>query len=485
MKSIKFGTDGWRDIIADNFTFFNVRIVTQGLAEYLLKHYKEKAKKKGIIIGYDTRFLSKEFAFESALVFANNGIPVYFTQRETPTPVIAYTIKKLDLVGGISITASHNSPKYNGIKFIPDYSGPANDGITKEIEKIINIVQIKEDIEKMDFDKARNNNLLNYIEPSKEYIDTIKKYLNLDLIKSKNLKIIIDNMYGPGKGYIENILEDTDTQIIILHTEHNPLFGGIIPEPISENLQETKFMVMKEKADLGVVTDGDADRFGLIDRGGKYISHNEALALLLYHLYENKKLKGDIARSIATTHLLDRIAEYYGFKTFETPVGFKYIAEIMKNHDTILMGGEESGGFTLKEHILEKDGILADVLLIELYSYENKKSFSEMIEEIKQKFGYLYNKRFNIYISREKKGELMQYIKENNPSHSESKEPIKKEIINDGVRFTFPDESWTFIRPSGTEDIIRLYIEAKSEEDIGSIYEYMNNFLKTFKGGVK
>ncbi|HID16352.1 MAG TPA: phosphoglucomutase/phosphomannomutase family protein, partial [Candidatus Atribacteria bacterium] len=323
------------------------------------------------------------------------------------------------------------------------------------------------------------------IEPSKEYIDTIKKYLNLDLIKSKNLKIIIDNMYGPGKGYIENILEDTDTQIIILHTEHNPLFGGIIPEPISENLQETKFMVMKEKADLGVVTDGDADRFGLIDRGGKYISHNEALALLLYHLYENKKLKGDIARSIATTHLLDRIAEYYGFKTFETPVGFKYIAEIMKNHDTILMGGEESGGFTLKEHILEKDGILADVLLIELYSYENKKSFSEMIEEIKQKFGYLYNKRFNIYISREKKGELMQYIKENNPSHSESKEPIKKEIINDGVRFTFPDESWTFIRPSGTEDIIRLYIEAKSEEDIGSIYEYMNNFLKTFKGGVK
>ncbi len=481
MKSIKFGTDGWRDIIACNFTFFNVRIVIQGISEYLLKHYGDKAKEKGVVIGYDTRFLSKEFAFESALVFANNGIPVYFTQRETPTPVIAFTIKKLELVGGISITASHNSPKYNGIKFIPDYAGPADDKITNEIEKIINVVQIREDIEKMDFNKARETGFLNYIEPSTEYIECIKKKIDLNVMKDKDLKIVVDNMYGPGKGYIENILEDIDAEFIALHTDHNPLFGGIMPEPTSENLQEAQFMVVKEKADLAVVTDGDADRFGLISKKGKFIPPNDALALLLYHLYEHKKLKGNVVRSIATTHLLDKIANHYGFKAIETPVGFKYIADIMRKNNEVLMGGEESGGFTLRGHILEKDGIFADVLFVELYTYFNKKDLSEVIDELKQKFGYIYNKRFNLYLPDIEKEKAMEAFEEKTPLFKTAN-VVKKEKLGNAVRFEFDNDSWVLIRPSGTEDILRLYIEAKTEGIIGSLYEDINSFLKSLKG---
>ncbi len=481
MKSIKFGTDGWRDIIADNFTFFNVRIVIQGLAEYLLKHFGDEVKKKGIIIGYDTRFLSKEFALEGALVLANNGIPVHFTQRETPTPVVAYTVKKMDLPGGISITASHNSPKYNGIKFIPDYAGPASDDITGEIEKIINVVQIREDVEKMDFNKAREEGLLNYIEPSREYIECLKSKIDINAIKSQNLKIIIDNMYGPGKGYIENTLEDAEAEIIALHTEHNPLFGGLIPEPVPENLQEIQFMVIREKADLGVVTDGDADRFGLIDKGGRFIYPNEALALLLYHLYEHKGLKGDIVRSVATTHLLDKIAASYGFNTIETPVGFKYIAKAMKENSNILMGGEESGGFTIRGHILEKDGILADLLFIELYSYLGKKDFTSFLKEIKERFGEVYNKRFNFYLSEKEKERAIKVLKDKTPLFRIS-EVVDKEEIGNAVRIKLKDGSWLLMRPSGTEDILRLYIETDSEAKIGSLYEDINSFLKSLKG---
>ncbi len=481
MKSIKFGTDGWRDIIADNFTFFNVRIVIQGLAEYLLKHYGDTVRQKGVVIGYDTRFLSKDFALEGALVFAKNKIPVYFTQRETPTPAIAFTVKKMELPGGISITASHNSPKYNGIKFIPDYAGPATDDITGEIEKIINVVQIREDVEKLDFNEAREKGLLNYIEPSREYIECLKGKIDIETIKKRKLKIIIDNMYGPGKGYIENALEDVDAEIIALHTEHNPLFGGLMPEPIPENLQEIQFMVIKEKADLGIVTDGDADRFGLINRNGKFIPPNDALALLLYHLYEHKKLKGKVVRSAPTTHLLDKIAASYGFETIETPVGFKYIAEVMRNDEGILMGGEESGGFTLRGHILEKDGMFADLLFVELYSYI-KGDFLSLLEEIKEKFGYIFNKRFNIYLSDIEKEIVIKTLKEEKEPNFRVADIEKKEEIKNAIRFTLKDGSWLLIRPSGTEDTLRLYIEADSEAKIGSLYEDVNNFLKSLKG---
>ncbi len=482
MKSIKFGTDGWRGIIADNFTFSNVRVVIQGISEYLLKHYGEEAKKRGVIIGYDTRFLSKEFALEGALVFANNEIPVYFTQRETPTPVIAFTIKKLGLTGGISITASHNPPKFNGIKFIPDYAGPAEDEITNEIEKIINVVQIREDVKKMDFNEAREKELLNYVEPSRDYIDCLKNKLDIDVIKDKGLKIIIDNMYGPGRGYIENTLEDTDANMLAIHTDHNPLFGGLIPEPVPGNLQELQFMVIKEKADLGLVTDGDADRFGLISKNGIFIHPNDALALLLYHLYEHKKLKGNIVRSIATTHFLDRIANYYGFKTIETPVGFKYIAKTMKEDKSILMGGEESSGFTIRNHILEKDGMFADLLFVELYAYLNKRDLSSVIKDLKDKFGYIYNKRFSIFLDDIEKEKIMKILEDEKDPNFKMGKPTRKEKIGNAMRFTFEDTTWLLIRPSGTEDMIRLYIEADSEEKIGFLYEDINLFLKSIKG---
>ncbi len=462
MSKIRFGTDGWRAIMCEDFIFANVEAVVQGVCNYL----KEKGKgNKGLVIGYDTRFFSDRFAKVSASVCCGNGIKVYMSFKDCPTPVTAFSILGLGTDGALMITASHNPPEYNGIKFIPDNAAPALPEVTKQIEKHVGKVLETKDIKKMDLKEAKEKGLLEEFDPSDRYMKALKNIIDLNAIAKGRLKVVYDPLYATGRNYIPLLLEFI-TDFSMIHGMPDPYFGGKMPEPKVEILQDLIAEVTTSGANLGLANDGDADRFGVIDSNGEFINPNQVISLVYLHLLKNRGLVGNVARTVATTHLVDRIAQEYGCKAIETPVGFKYIGNELLSEDVII-GGEESGGLSIAGHIPEKDGILALALITEIRAIEGK-PLSVLLEEIYQKYGSYYSKRVDMPIDEKMKQKFFDGLKKSPPS-SIANLKVDHTLDIDGFKFYLEDNSWVLFRPSGTEPLIRIYMEAHSKDRLHSL----------------
>lgn len=465
-QKIKFGTSGWRGILAEDFTFDNVRIVSQALAFEILKDPKAK---NGALVGYDTRFLAEEFAWTVAQVFAGNGIRTYVCHQPTPTPVISFTIRNMDLAGGVNITASHNPFYWNGIKFNPANGGPALPEVTKGIETEIERIQRGESqVRYLAHHEEEFGKLVHSIDPSKEYFTEIRRKIDVDKIARYIKKVAVDLVYGTGIDYLDYLLNtilpgESNQGIVFQHDFRDPYFGGYRPEPDKKRLAELGQVVLEHRAQIGLALDGDADRFGIVDDKGEPISANEFLAIVAWHLYKNKGLLGGCARSVATSHAMDRVAEHFGYQTAVTPVGFKYIGDAILN-DHIVLGGEESGGLSIQDHVPEKDGILACLLALEAIAYEEK-PISEIRKMVEEVTGPYYRDRIDLELESEsKKKEIMDFF--SNLQHEVFGLPVKERQTLDGIGFdlSVPDgEAWILVRASGTEPVIRIYIESTQE----------------------
>ncbi|MFH0732173.1 MAG: phosphoglucomutase/phosphomannomutase family protein [Candidatus Omnitrophota bacterium] len=468
---IKFGTSGWRAIISDEFTFDNVKLVTQAIANMLKKSPQPTAHSPqlSVVVGYDTRFLSKEFAQACADVLASNNIEVLLCDRDTPTPVIAYQILKNKAAGGINFTASHNPPEYNGIKFSPETAAPAPPEVTKQIEEEICRLQSSQPSAKRSEASPKGTaqspqqKYIKTFDPKPEYFKQIKKLINFTAIRKAKLKIAIDCLYGTSRAYLDTLLKDANCKVEVLHDWLNPSFDGKRPEPAEENIQALIECVKKRKMHIGLSCDGDADRFGIVDSDGTVISANQVISLLLYHLIKTRPLKKHptAARTVATTHMVDKICEKFGVKVHETPVGFKYFAEYLIGENCVI-AGEESGGLSISGHVPEKDGILACLLMAEMVAI-NKKPAGKLLEALYKEFGYFYFERLDLAMSEDKKKKLMDGLMNNTPQ-TFANQKIASVNKSDGCKLQFEDESWALFRASGTEPIVRCYFEARTSK---------------------
>ncbi len=460
---IKFGTDGWRGIIADDFTFPNVRKVTRAIASYLEKAY---TKDRPVLIAYDTRFLADKFAQTSAEVLADLGWTVKVSERDCPTPVIAYNARHLNSAGALMFTASHNPAPYCGIKYIPDYAGPATPEITDTI--VANIADASDALP-----SGNPSGSISSFDPKPEYMKFIYNLLNVDKIRSAKLKVKYDALFSTSRGYLDEVLEHCGCELESFNTHRDVLFGGGMPEPKGEQLVGLVEAVKKDKAALGLATDGDSDRFGVVDELGNVLTPNTVLLLLARHLMKNKGLTGAIVRTVATTHLLDNFASKYGLELFETAVGFKYIGAKMRE-TTVLIGGEESGGLSVLGHIPEKDGVLADMLVAEAIAYEGK-PLSELVKEaITEADGPLYNKRLDLHLTDSHKLAVMESYTKNPPSEVAGIK-VKEVGRKDGVKLYLEEGSWVLLRPSGTEPLVRVYMETNSAQKLDQLAQEMDN----------
>ncbi|MDD4334870.1 MAG: phosphoglucomutase/phosphomannomutase family protein [Desulfotomaculaceae bacterium] len=468
MKQISFGTDGWRGVLAEDFNFANVRLVARSIGMYILKH---GLAAEGVVIGYDSRFFSDRFAAIIAEVLSGQGIPVRIAERATPTPVVAYAIKLHNAGGGIMLTASHNPPEYNGIKFIPEYAGPALPHITAEIEDNIRMLADAPDEEENSGDNKAPVKKMN---PYADYARHITALVDMNAIEKAGLHVVVDPMHGAGVGYLENLLMHAGASVIAIRDYSDPLFGGSLPEPTAKSLGQLRERVIGSGAHLGLALDGDADRFGIIDSNGAFITPNQFLPILLYHLYSVKGLQGPVARTVATTHLLDRIADRYGQQAIETPVGFKYISQCLTERGAVL-GGEESGGLSVQGHVPEKDGILAGLLAAEIVAVHGQ-SLTALMEQVAEEFGRLYSERLDVRTSAQEKERVLRLLNGLKPAKL-GKRQITGGTAVDGVKFLLDGGAWVLVRASGTEPLFRIYVEAGSLEEMKEIQEDMKTLL--------
>ncbi|MDD5771274.1 MAG: phosphoglucomutase/phosphomannomutase family protein [Candidatus Omnitrophica bacterium] len=438
VSQIKFGTDGWRAIIADTYTLENVKVLAQAVADYL-------GSGKKVAVGYDTRFMSAKFAEASAVVLKNNGIDVTLSDRATPTPALSFVVKNRKLDLGIMITASHNPAEYNGFKIKNAAGGGASLELTREVEGLLGKAPVK------------NEALLEPIKTvdiTRDYIKFIRNYIDLKKIKSKKFKVLVDSMYGSGDSFIAQALKGTNIKLEFMRNTINPSFGGGRPEPVEENLKVLKERVKKEKFDLGIALDGDADRIAAVAPGGVFVHPQKILGLLALHLNQDRHWSGGLVKTICGTMMMDNIAKFLGIKLYETPVGFKYISNLMETED-IVAGGEEAGGMGVKGYIPERDGTMAGLLLIEMMVYRNK-NMLKILKDTEKQFGKYYYVRQDLHLSRR-----VEPKRERLPS-----ELLGKKVVDikdyDGIKLICEDESWLMFRPSGTEPIMRTYAEAKS-----------------------
>ncbi len=458
--SIKFGTSGWRGLIARDFTFENVRLATQGIAQYLLAELADPkstihGRKPVLILGYDTRFLGKEFSLAAAEVLTRAGITPLLCDRDTPTPVIAHTIRHRKAIGGINMTASHNPAEYQGLKFSTSNGAPATPEVTQKIEAQIAGLVAKN----WTFAASVVGTFTcKTIDPQPDYFKQLKKLIDFDVIRRAKLKVAVELMYGTGHGYLDTLLSEYGAKVTKFHDHPDPLFGGHHPEPNAEGMAEVSAFVKSGKAQIGLGLDGDADRFGIVDKDGTWLTPNQILPLALYHLKKNRHWEGAVVRTVPTSHEVDAVAEMLGVKVHETPVGFKYIGALMES-EPIIVGGEESGGLSVKGHVPEKDGILACLLMAELVATE-KKSLGEILRAIEAKVGQFFTDRINIKIPAEQKAALL--AKLGSGLTKIGTFPVEQFITTDGYKFLLPKKEWVAFRASGTEPLIRCYIEARS-----------------------
>ncbi|MGF7184494.1 alpha-D-glucose phosphate-specific phosphoglucomutase [Desulfitispora alkaliphila] len=462
--TIKFGTDGWRAIMAQDFTFGNVEIVVQAVANYLIA---EGLKDKEIVVGYDNRFLSPEFAQRAVEVLAGNGIKTLLGAKAMPTPVTAFAIAHNKAGGALMFTASHNPSMYNGIKFIPHYAGPALPEVTDKIEKQVSAVTEKREINGLDYDEAVAKVMVTEIDPKAEYFAQIKTLLDIEVISQAKLKLAIDPMYGAGVGYMEELAADLGCEVEAINSYRDPLFGGKMPEPSAKVLTELTKMMETGKYDLGLALDGDADRFGIITANGRYVTPNQVISLLYIHLLK-KGITGSVTKTVSTTQLLNRIAERNGYEALETPVGFKYIGQNLMEKGCAI-GGEESGGLSIKGHVPEKDGILACLLIVELVAATGK-GLEQLIAEMDSEFGLLVNRRLDIECKPSEKERVLKKLESWRPD-TIARKPVVEVITVDGIKFVLEDGSWVLVRASGTEPLFRIYGETETVEDLDTLQD--------------
>ncbi len=465
---IKFGTDGWRAIISQDFTFENVRIASQAVADHFVGAGLKPAPT--FVIGYDWRFLSEKYAELAAEVLAGNGIRVLLSDKAVPTPLVSFAIKNKKLSGGLMLTASHNPPYYNGLKIKAPYAGTADEGITKSVEALLG----KNPVQSVELKKGIASGMIELSDLKKDYMKFVKSYIDFKHLKNAKINMLVDCMHGVGDGYIPEILKGTKIKITQMRTGRDPLFGGVNPEPIPKNLEAT-FHAMKDKKakyDICIVNDGDADRIGAVIPGGKFMGAGQIMALLLLHFVEDRLWKGGVVKTVSNTTLIDLIAKKYNLKLYETPVGFKYICRLMLDED-ILIGGEESGGIGVKDYMPERDGMLLGALLVEMMAHR-KKGILEIIKDVEKEYGAFRYQRIDMDYSDEKKKKLMELLKTNPPKQVCGKVVMETKSF-DGHKFIMADNSWLILRLSGTEPILRIYAEASSEKIAKSYLDFGKN----------
>jgi alpha-D-glucose phosphate-specific phosphoglucomutase len=454
---IKFGTDGWRAVIGEDYTFANVRLVTQAVADYLKA---ANLAARGLVVGFDTRFGSERFAIAAAEVLAANGVHVYLTNKATPTPVISFAILDKQAGGASIITASHNPGTDNGYKYKPEYAGSASPDVVSQLEANLE----RTPVERMDIKDAERTGLVERFDAMPAYVAQISKLVDIEQIKRAGLTIIADSMYGAGAGYYPQILEHGSTKVIPINAERNPIFPGIrAPEPIDSNLQKLKKVVKESGADVGIAFDGDADRVGLVDEQGRFVNQLQVFALLTYYLLEVRGWRGPLVKSLSTTSMVSRLGELYNVPVFETPVGFKHIGPKMIETRAII-GGEESGGFGFANHIPERDGILGGLFLIDFMLRRNKTP-SELLQELFGKVGEHHYNRVDLTYPAAQRPQILQRIADAQPKMIAG-QPVASIGNQGGYKYTLQDGSWLLIRFSGTEPLLRIYTEMRSADAV-------------------
>jgi len=467
---IKFGTDGWRAVISDTFTFKNVAIVSQAISEWVNHDLKRKSGiEKRVAVGFDTRFLSDEYAKIVSRVLAKNNVEVYLSDAAIPTPALSFGVTRLKCAVGIMITASHNPGKFNGIKIKTWQGGAAS----KEITNIVEYYLCRTEVATMDLAQAVKERRVVIHNFRVDYVQFLKKYLDLNRIKNTAFKVLTDVMHGSGNGLMAEVLKGTKVRLSLMRADVNPTFDGGKPEPVAEYVQELCARVKKEKIDLGLILDGDADRIGAVSSNGDFVSPQKILGLLILHLVQDRGLNGGVVKTICGTTMLDHITNKLGLKLYETPVGFKYISDLMAS-ENILTGGEEAGGIGFQNYIPERDGTLAGLLLLEMMVYR-KKNLKQLIDEMEKEFGRYYYVRSDLGLGK----------KPFDPDKIKSvKRLLGKKVIElkdyDGVKLICEDESWLMFRPSGTEPLVRIYAEAKSLNKAQQLIKYGERLILKF-----
>jgi phosphomannomutase len=454
MTNIKFGTDGWRAVIAEDFTFANVARVAQATADYWSAHPIAGTDRK-VIVGYDRRFFSDRFAQGTAEVLAVNGFHVVLTPEPTPTPSVSFAVKEQRAVGGVMITASHNPPIFNGFKLKSDYGGSSDSDTTKGVEGLID----RNPVRAQKFEEAvrAKQVLIEDVRPA--HYRALKRWVDFKLIAQSKLRFAHEALFGVGAGCFEQLLAGTTCQVTTLNGVHDPLFGGINPEPIEQNYGPSQAYLRKHPHDFCLVTDGDADRVGGMDGRGRYLSTHQIICLLLHHFVVNRKGRGRVVKALTTTSMVDKMCAAHGLELVETGVGFKYICAEMLKGD-VLLGAEESGGLGFPGHIPERDGIAAGLMLLELLATE-RVSVNKLLANLEKQFGPHRYGRIDTHFPFEKRGALMEFLKKNPPAKL-LRSPLAGMKTFDGVKFVAQDSSWLMLRGSGTEPILRIYAEAKS-----------------------
>jgi alpha-D-glucose phosphate-specific phosphoglucomutase len=475
---IHFGTDGWRAVISDSFTFDNLRILAQAIADAVASEHWDKSGNGGprpdpkkIVVGFDTRFLSDRFAGEVARVLAANGFTVLLSQSDAPTPAISYAVKHQRATAGVMITASHNAPRYNGVKLKAAFGGSALPEQCHRVEVYISDnEQQARGPNLMDFQQARQANLIQKFNPLPAYFEHLHTLIRTDVIADNPQRFVVDSMYGAGRGIIKAFLQGTGCDISEIRAEMNPGFGGIHPEPLAQNLGALASAISSGMGNFGLATDGDADRISAMDERGGFVDPHKIMAVALKYLVERRGLTGAVVRTVSTTRMIDRLASIYGLKLIETPVGFNHIADYMLR-ENVLIGGEESGGISFKGHIPEGDGPAMGLLLAEMIA-DTHKTLVELVEELLRQVGPAIYQRVDLRLSHPvSKAEMTDLLLKSTPGTIGGQQ-VCEVNQRDGVKYLMSDDSWLLIRPSGTEPVLRVYAEGRTQEMIRSLIGY-------------
>ena len=463
---IKFGTDGWRAVIADDFTFANVRFCAQGVSDYL----KQKGlSNRGVYIGYDRRFASEDFAAATAEVMAGNGIKVYLSPKAIPTPFVSFGVITQKTGGGIAITASHNPARWNGFKFREETGASVSSETSLEVEKHVDQAFNENKVNSIPFAQALKEKSVEYLDLTPSYIANVSKLIDLDRLRNAGLKIAVDSMYGVGAGYFNSLLSGGSTKVTEINGERNPAFPDINPEPIAVNLQKLMSLVPQQKVGVGLATDGDADRIGIIDEKGIFLTQLQVFALLCLYLLEIRGERGPLVKTITSTSMLDRLGELYKVPVYETSVGFKYVAPVMIAKNA-LIGGEESGGYGFRGHIPERDAIPAGLYFLD-FMVKTGKTPSQLLSYLYSKVGEHYYDRIDLHFPEEKRQVIIQRVRDGAPKSIENVRVARLDT-QDGFRFILADNSWLLIRFSGTEPILRIYAETNDTERVKRMLQF-------------
>lgn len=473
--TIHFGTDGWRAVISDTFTFTNLRMLSQAIADAVASDHWDKSGNGGpapdprkMVVGFDTRFLSDRYAGEVARVLAANGFTVYLTQSDAPTPAISYTVKNLNAIAGIIITASHNAPRYNGVKLKAAYGGSALPEQCRRVEVYLNDNEERaRGPNLMDFDLARQQGLIQKFNPLPAYFEHLRTLIDCDVIADNPQRFVVDSMHGSGRGAVKSFLQGTGCEITEIRGEMNPGFGSVHPEPIARYLGALAGAIGTGMGNFGLATDGDGDRIGAMDEHGQFVDPHKIMALALRYLVEKRGWSGAVVRTVSTTRMIDRLCSRYGLQLHETPVGFNHIADHMMNED-VLLGGEESGGISFKGHIPEGDGPLMGLLLVEIVA-EARRSLHDLVDDLLADVGPAFYERTDLRLHHPiAKAEMTDYLVQKAPAEIGGQKVT--EVGNrDGVKYILADDSWLLIRPSGTEPVVRVYAEGRSREMVKAL----------------